>query len=279
MKRALISTFCFCLIVSCSSDKKQRDTRNLTWYEINMDARNKHVKVGIHKDFIELKQYVLNALDSTLMAKMNISVDVSTYDSVPDLDVFDITIDDLPTMLNLKAQDKLLKPIFTKLAFAEREMKKNSEYRKWIDITENHFVPFVYFEPIYEQNESMISSINKNLSLILAFKTVQDKEQLKSSSNLNRLFADSILNNVKQELRNVQKGSIKHQKQGSENLNNPLYIAVSKTSKVKAASLVIANLLLEGFLFNEAFMSISNHPEIQASFHKDWYLAIEQLRK
>lgn len=267
------------MLASCSSDKKQRDTRNLTWFEINMDARNKHVKVGIHKDFIELQQNVLNALDSTLMAKMRISVDVSTYESEPDLEAFDIIVDDLPTMFNLKAQDKLLKPIFTKLAFTERAMKENNAYRKWIDLTENHFVPFVYFEPVFEQNIDLMSSTNKNLNLILAFETVQDKEQFKSSSNLNRSLADSILNNVKHELRDVLKGSIKHQKQGSENLNNPIYIAVSKTSKVKAASLVIANLLLENFLLNEAFIAISNHPEIQPSFHKDWYLELELLRK
>jgi hypothetical protein len=261
------------IIGSCAENKKQRDTRNLSWYQINMDARGKTVNIGLFQAYQPLQTYLDELSKDELLTSLKIQPQISILHQGDSIGAMDILIGDMAQMMQLKSANQLLTPIFSKINTCELVMKEKPAYREWMNVTDNFFVPWLSTLPKIE------SKVWENQS---RFRTLNDAFQLAQNSILINQHPDADPEKSKQYIEQLQLKSrsneVELENQLSEaQLNLPIFIGVHKDSKAKAASLVTIDSMIKIAGQRDDLIGVTEQPELKASIHPQWMLRILQI--
>jgi ABC-type uncharacterized transport system YnjBCD substrate-binding protein len=127
----IITTFLF----NACKDKKQRDTRKLSWYEINADARNKNVEILVEESSEDELNNFLSGIKENLKSKFYISVTlkkltkVQLQDSLLNMTSAGIVMcagEELQYAIN---QHLLFGPFDKLIPFGKEEFSKSDSFR------------------------------------------------------------------------------------------------------------------------------------------------------
>ncbi|MFN4123124.1 MAG: hypothetical protein ACK4GL_07450 [Flavobacteriales bacterium] len=265
-----VLTFTLLLILtsSCAENKKQRDTRNLSWYQINMDARGKTVRIGLFKAYQPLMAFLEDLGKDELLTNLKIKTEISVIEQDDSTGTMDIFIGDIAHMMELKSANQLLTPVFSKINTCDLVMKEKPTYREWMNVTDNFFVPWLSTLPEIESKvwESQARFRKLNNAFQLAQNSIlinqhPDAEPEKSIHFLEQLQAISLTNN----------------QFGKALFYLPIFVGVNRDSKAKAASLVAIDAMIKMAAQRDQLLGVAEDPELKASIHPQWMIRILEL--
>jgi hypothetical protein len=256
---------------ACPSSKKQRDTRNLSWYQIISDGKNKQVEIGVNENFPELIALIEEKSKNEILKKLSIEVKVSAYSSLTQIEQFDLLVDDIGNMNLLAKQNLLVNPVFSKIVTCDQKMKEDPNYKAWLDLTKNQFVPLVNYEPVFENGDADNPGKNRNSFLLIAYELPENPEYFRQSPEVDVQKANELVDAAKNKLEESPFPKVYHASQNGMNLNNPLFLGIPKSSSNIAAAMLVTDALINEIANDQQFISIILQPEIKPSFQKNWY--------
>jgi len=256
---------------ACPSSKKQRDTRNLSWYQIISDGRNKQIEIGVNENFPELIALIEEKSKNEILKKLSIEVKVSAYYSLTQIEQFDLLVDDIGNMNLLAKQNLLVNPVFSKIASCDQKMKEDPNYKAWLDLTKNQFVPLVNYEPVFENGDADNPVKNRNSILLIAYQLPENPEYFRQSPEVDAQKANELVDAAKNKLEESPFPKVYHASQNGVNVNNPLFLGIPKSSSKIAAAMLVTDALINKIAGDEQFISIYNRPDIKPTFQKNWY--------
>lgn len=252
------------LLFSCADSKKQRDTRNLSWIQITMDAKAKHLNVGIWTDYLHLVPYFDALQNDETVKALRIKATFEAIQHKDSLYKYDFYIGDYLQMTELHQQFGLLTPSFSKLNACEQEMRNNSSYKEWMNITDNNFIPWLV-SPITNLMEISSNEYSRLRLFHNVFTLNDQKENFIQHPDVYPQWRDT----VQASLQNLAIGN----EEFSDTIplfNLPIFIGVNQGSKAKAASLVLADAMMRLANENEQLNGVMEFPERKPSFHPEW---------
>jgi hypothetical protein len=134
MKLLLATIFSILVLQSCSN-RKQRDIRKLSWYEITADARNKQVTVLVEEKDIEYWRAFYNTFKDSLAQHFSVSAEFkgiglsSINDSIKNFTTKDLVVCNGQDLAYSIDQQLLLGPIDKLMPFGKKEFAGTDAFR------------------------------------------------------------------------------------------------------------------------------------------------------